>query len=120
MKPAVVEQDISEQLVKHASADEMVGELGELAEVEPGQVTVLVKVDQRLTDDLPVGLACPARDPELGPLLLCEVVWLGPALAPCTQEKLGQMGVKMRNYFVIRKISFLHSVIKLFVRPAEK
>ena len=118
MEPAVVEQNIREQLIKHPSSDQMEGKLRELPEVEPGQVSVLVKVDQRLGDHLPVGLPHPAADPQLSPLLLGEVVRLGLALAPGSKEELGQLGVKMGNNVIISKISLFHSIIKLFVRPS--
>ena len=64
----------------------MAGQLRELPQVEPGDEPVLVQVDERLGGDLPVGLPDPPLDPQPGSLLLSELVGLGSAAAPRSQE----------------------------------
>ena len=73
----------------------MVGELRELPQVEPGDEPLLVQIDERLSGDLPVRLPRPALDPQPGPLLLSELVRLGPASAPGPEEILREVRVEL-------------------------
>ena len=54
MQPAVVEENLREEVVIPAGSDQVEGQLGELPQVEPGEEAVLVQVDERLAGHLPV------------------------------------------------------------------
>ena len=53
VEPAVVEENLREEIREPPGSDEVTGQLGELPQVEPGEEAVLVEVDQRLAGHLP-------------------------------------------------------------------